>query len=285
MSIKYSKLINNSENKYNLRKDYYFIKMKEPSQNELLFAKIDDKIRFCNTKNKITHTDFFTEPEIQKLDKYLLSINVKNYFFDGVVNNSDRKMLFFYPQKLSLELAFKNINQILKVIRITLPKTNFGTFEHREYLSAIMKLGIVREKFGDIITYTEGADIIVQKENAEYFKENLQLLTRFRKASIEILDISHVHENIKNFEEISIIVNSMRIDNFVSEIVNCSRSKAEEILLSERVMLNYETITKNSKSININDCITIRGFGKYYVKEILRKTKSNKLVVMLNHNC
>ena len=77
----------------------------------------------------------------------------------------------------------------------------------------------------------------------------------------------------------------MRIDNFVSEIAKCSRSKAEEILLSERVMLNYETITKNSKSININDCITIRGFGKYYVKEILRKTKSDKLVVILTHNC
>ena len=45
--------------------------MKEESPNELLYAKLDDKIRFCNSKNKITHTDFFTEPEIIKIEKYL----------------------------------------------------------------------------------------------------------------------------------------------------------------------------------------------------------------------
>ena len=38
---------------------------------ELIFSKINDKIKFCNSKNKITHTDFFTEPEIIKIEKYL----------------------------------------------------------------------------------------------------------------------------------------------------------------------------------------------------------------------
>jgi RNA-binding protein YlmH len=146
-----------------------------------------------------------------------------------------------------------------------------------------MKFGIIREKFGDIIVYPEGADIIVQTENAEYFRTNLQDLTRFKKATIDILDISQIHESTVKSEEISIIVNSMRIDNFVSEIAGCSRNKAEEILLDEKVMVNYETVIKNSKAININDIITIRGFGRFQVKEILRKTKSDKLVVILLH--
>ena len=85
-------------------------------------------------------------------------------------------------------------------------------------------------------------------------------------------------------EELSIIVNSMRIDNFVSELCHCSRAKAEEIILQERVMVNYEPIHKNSKSINISDIITIRGFGRFVVKEISRKTKSNKDVVIVLHN-
>jgi RNA-binding protein YlmH len=160
-----------------------------------------------------------------------------------------------------------------------------GTFEHRDYLSAIMKFGIVREKFGDIVTYSEGADIIVQNENAEYFKNNLQELIRFKKSNIEILDISELHEVQTNYEEISIIVNSMRIDNFVSEIAHCSRNKAEEIILNERVMQNYEIISKNSKTVNINDILTIRGYGKFQVKKILRKTKNDKFVVILLHNC
>ena len=258
--------------------------MREQSNIELLYAKIEDKLKFCNTKNKITHTDFFTEPEIVKIEKNLNSQKIKNYFFFGGYENSARKILWFYPEKLTYDMAFSNINKILEIIRITLPNSQKNTFEHRDYLSAIMKFGIVREKLGDIIVYPEGADIIVQKENGEYFKENLKQLIRFKKSLIELVDISEIHENIEQFEEISIIVNSMRIDNFVSEICHCSRNKAEEILNQEKVMINYEITTKNSKIVKINDIITIRGFGRFVIKEFSRKTKSNKDVVILIHN-
>lgn len=252
--------------------------------SDIFFKKIDDKIKFCNSKNKIIHTDFFTQPEIIKIEKYLKLINIKNYFFFGGYENADRKILIFYPGKLTREIAFSSINKILEVIRIILPKEKIESFEHRDYLSAIMKLGIVREKFGDIIVYPEGADFVVQKENSEYFQKNLNELTRFKKANIEIVDIFNLHKNNQNFEEISIVVNSMRIDNFISEICHYSRSKAEKILIEEKVMINYELTTKNSKIVKINDIITIRGYGRFIVKEIARKTKSDKNVVILIHN-
>ena len=251
--------------------------------DELVFSKINDKIKFCNSKNKITHTDFFTEPEIIKIKKYLQQKNIHNFFFFGGQPDCDRKMLFFYPEKLNYDLAFKNVSNILEIIRITLPNNLISSFEHRDYLSAIMKLGIIREKFGDIIVYNKGADIVIQKENSNYFKQNLEQLTRFKKSKIEILDINLIHEITKTQEEIQIIVNSMRIDNFVSEIAHTSRNKAEEILLEERVMINYETIVKASKQVNLDDLIVVRGFGKYKVLEILRTTKSGKLIIKLLH--
>ena len=250
---------------------------------ELIFSKINDKIKFCNSKNKITHTDFFTEPEIIKIEKYLQQRDIHNFFFFGGQPNCDRKMLFFYPEKLNYDMAFKNVSNILKIIRITLPNNLISSFEHRDYLSAIMKLGIIREKFGDIIVYNEGADIVVQKENSEYFKQNLEQLTRFKKSKIEILELNLIHEFIKTEEEIQILVNSMRIDNFVSEIAHTSRNKTEEILTQEKVMINYETVLKASKQVNLGDLIIVRGFGKYKVIEILRTTKSGKLVIKLIH--
>lgn len=174
--------------------------MKE--KENLIFAKIDDKIKFCTSKKQITHTDFFTEPEILKIEKYLSSLKFKNYFFFGGLEESDRKMLFFYPDKLTFEMAFKNINSILNAIRITLPNNLISSFQHRDYLSAIMKLGIIREKFGDIIVYDKGADIIVQNENTKYFKENLNELTRFKKSTIEIIDISNIKKSTRKFRRI-----------------------------------------------------------------------------------
>ena len=52
-------------------------------------------------KNKITHTDFLTEPEIIKIEKYLNSIQCKNYFTFGGYEESNRKMIFFYPEKMN----------------------------------------------------------------------------------------------------------------------------------------------------------------------------------------
>ena len=120
--------------------------MKEINQYELIFAKINDKIKFCNSRNKITHTDFFTELEISKIEKYLKSLNFRNYFWNGGIDNSNRKMLFFYPEKLSYQMALTNVGKILNIIRISLPNSQIGTFEHRDYLSAIMKFGIQKEQ-------------------------------------------------------------------------------------------------------------------------------------------
>ena len=52
------------------------------------------------------------------------------------------------------------------------------------YLGAIIKLGVKREKVGDIIVREDGADIVISKEIEKYLMNNLKLLTRFQKAKI-----------------------------------------------------------------------------------------------------
>ena len=65
----------------------------------------------------------------------------------------------------------------------------------------------------------------------------------------------------------------------VSEVVKTSRSKAIEIINSERVFINSELATKNSKILKADDMITIRGKGRFKIKGILNSTKKGNLVV------
>ena len=44
----------------------------------------------------------------------------------------------------------------------------FGAPGHRDYLGAILGLGIRREWVGDILVHEEGADIIVLEDMAEF---------------------------------------------------------------------------------------------------------------------
>ena len=248
------------------------------NERNLLEAKIQDKYKFACSKNKITNTDFLNMAERNIAEKFLKKNNIQNYvFFGGSQEESERNILLFFPDKFNLKMVEKNYNKILSVIRITLP--NDLNYEHKNYLSGIMKLGVKREKVGDILVRENGADIIVLNEIVEFLKINLPELTRFRNAKIDQINIEQLEYKEKEFEEMKIVVTSMRLDNFVSEIARCSRSRAIDILNEQRVFVNYELETKFSKKINISDVITIRGKGKFIVGEIDRKTRSDKLVI------
>ena len=106
-------------------------------------------------------------------------------------------------------------------------------------------------------------------------------MTRFRKANFDVININDVKQKEKEFENFSIVVSSMRLDNFVSELARCSRSKGLEIINEQRVFVNYNIETKFSKKINVGDVINIRGKGKFVVEEIDHLTKSKKYVIII----
>ncbi len=257
-----------------------FEKAKEKHKDDefkILVAKVIDKYEFCRTRNKITFTDFLNISEISILEKVLKEEKVSNYIFFGGKENTDRSILIFYPEKFSKEMIEKNYEKILNVIRIKLP--NNLKYEHREYLSGIMKLGIKREKFGDILVCETGADIVVLSEISTYLENELKSLTRFQKSQISICSINELKNIETEYKSFGIIVSSIRLDNFVTELSNCSRGKAEEIIESGRVFINSINEFKASKKININDIITIRGKGKFIFDGIEKETKSGKYLL------
>ena len=140
-------------------------------------------------------------------------------------------------------------------------------------------MGIDRAKIGDILVDDHGVDIYVFRVHTSYIIQGLSELTRFRKSRIEEIDIIKARKKTNNFEELSIIVSSMRVDNIVAELVSSSRNKAVEFIENERVLVNYDIISKNSKMINYGDIITIRGKGKFIIDALVRNTRGDRLVV------
>ena len=144
-----------------------------------------------------------------------------------------------------------------------------------------MKLGLERERFGDIICFDDEAYIVVLFENAEYIKENLKGFIKFKKSDISIIDFDEMKVKEKEFDEFKILVSSNRLDNFVSEIAKCSRNKAEELILSEKVFINENVELKIPKKIKLKDIITIRGKGKFIVDEYVGINKKEKEIYLI----
>lgn len=247
----------------------------------LLVAKLLDKINIVEKQNKIQFTDFLTPIELQKLVKILKSIKYKNYVIYGGIETSQRNIIIIFPNKM-LEVFENNkfdYNSILNCIRIS---KNIEKYEHRVYLSGLLKLGLKREKIGDILIHENGADIIVNKDITDFLLANLNSLNRFTKSSIELINLNEIIKKEQEYEKIKIIVSSLRIDNIVSELSKTSRSKAVELLNQERVFINYEVVIKNTKNIIEGDIVNIRGKGKFIIEEIVGNTRNGRFIISVN---
>lgn len=241
-----------------------------------LYANVKDKIKLAKKRNKIQNTQFYTINEKMLIEKELKIEKEQNYFFFGGYVDSEREILIVYPEKFNEEIAKNNLTNILKCIRIVLPNELIGKYNHSSYLGSLMKIGLERERFGDIICFESEAYILVLNENAEYIKESLRNLVKFKKAQIDVINIEEIKIKPREFEEIKIIIPSNRLDNFVAELSKSSRGKAEEYILGERVLVNNITELKNSKKIKIGDIITIRGKGKFIIEEFIGTNKKEK---------
>ena len=252
-------------------------------EEKLLISKMIDKIDLTTNKNKIQNTDFLDIYQSHLLEKILKQEKVENYIINGGISDSERNIIVFFPEKLS-EIVNTNTSKILpiKCIIIKLPKEMYGKYTHRDYLGGLIKLGIKREKIGDILVFEDGADILILEEISKFVITNITQLTRFSKSKIEVVNLEDVREKKINKKEINLIVSSMRLDCIVSEIAKTSRGKAEEIINDARVFVNYENIMKSTKQIKEKDIITIRRIGKFKLEKIDGKTRNERVKIIVS---
>lgn len=258
------------------------LKQYKNEDDKLLIAKVLDKLEYAISKNKITNTDFLDVRQKLLVEKLLNKIDIQNYIIYGALEEAERNVIIFYPTKLNKVMVEKNYNSIIHIIEIILPNELKGKYTHRDYLGGLMKLGIKREKVGDIVVWEKGAQAIVLNEIIPFLEQNISSLIRFQKSQICVKEISELHPCEIKKEEIEIIIPSMRLDNIVSELSKTSRAKAEEIIRGERVFVNYEVIIKDSKLVKIGDKITIRGKGKFEVLEHIGNTKKGNIILKVN---
>lgn len=252
-------------------------------EDKLLISKMLDKIELSKTKKRIEYTDFLDVYQKHLLEKILKQERVDNYVITGGTEDTERTIIIFYPEKLKVVFEEGNKKALpIKGIRIILPKEMQGKYSHRDYLGGLIKLGIKREKIGDIFVFDNGADILILYEISKFILNNISSLTRFNKSIIEEINLEDIREKEIKKQEVKVIVSSMRLDCVISEILKTSRGKAEELINEGRVFVNFENVYKLTKQIKEKDLITVRGKGRFEIESIDGITKSDRIKLTVN---
>ena len=232
--------------------------------------KVYECMTLAYNKGIPTFTRFFCKPNIWLY--FTKKFNSNNFLVEakGAFEECDRRIL-----------SFNNIYDIpypYRILKIT-NKSKFNKLSHKDYLGALMALGLEREKLGDLRVIDDFAIVPIYDEVVDYI---LSSLNSVGKAPVSIEEIFEENLPQSNFLEDIIIVPSLRLDNIVSKLAKVSRGKAIEVIDSGRVLIDYSKSIEKSKEIKEGQRITIPGVGKFIIGEIVGNTKSGRYRVKIN---
>ncbi|HBA63016.1 MAG TPA: RNA-binding protein, partial [Lachnospiraceae bacterium] len=196
---------------------------------------------------------------------------------------SERQMAAFLPDAFSLYLQTEGEKQAaypIEVLQIRpLQKKFAAPMSHRDYLGAILNLGIERCKIGDILAEPEEAYVFVKDTIADYICDQL---TRVRHTPVLAVRTElSAFQYHPRFEVIRGSVASVRLDTLLALAFSASRSKLTALIEGGRVFVNGKLITSNGYQIHEQDIISVRGLGRFRFLEVASTTKKGRLYVTI----
>lgn len=148
---------------------------------------------------------------------------------------------------------------------------------HRDFLGALMNLGIERQTLGDIIVNEKEAWVFVLDKISEYICDNL---TKVRHNNVKCIPVENADLLPKSVtEDVTIQVASLRLDAVIAKVHHLSRETSLELFRASKVYVNGRLTENNSMSLRGGESISVRGFGKFVVGEDSHTTKKGRLAV------
>lgn len=229
-----------------------------------------------------TYSDFLNLNELNILHTTPKDLFPVPYRTFGGYIQSERQMAAFLPDAFSLYMEEKEIHQMypIQILKITPVHAKFAEeLGHRDYLGALLNLGIERTKIGDILVQEKTAYVFVHESMADFLvKELVKVRHTVVLPSIED-SADFVYE--PKYEVIRGTVSSVRLDALLSLAFQSSRSKLTPLIEGGRVYVNGKLITSNAYRVKDNDIISVRGMGRFQFKEIVSQTKKGRYCIEL----
>lgn len=236
-----------------------------------LFRRMEDLATRCAKQSSVTVGSFLTPAEQVFLRSFPLRDEVR-LMLAGGGENSERRAPFFLPWYE--ESADEAVEEHIRAVHI---KSYFGTAQHRDYLGAILALGIRREWVGDIQLSGEDCWVFALASVEPVIRE----LSKVGRVSVkcESVPLSAVPPLQIDTKEVRFTVKSLRADAVTGELFSLSRTAAAEKIRLGELSLNYSVCTKVDAEIREGDVLSLRGYGKGSVTEVGGKSKKDRLFI------
>jgi len=156
----------------------------------------------------------------------------------------------------------------------------FDKATHRDFLGAVLGVGLDRSKVGDILVQgEEGAQLLVVPDVADAV---CALLTSVRSVKVRVapIPLSALAVKAPTVKELTTVEASMRLDAVASAGFGVSRSKMAAAVKSGDVLINWREASSSSKTVREGDVVTFRGRGRLEIGEVATTAKGRHRVAI-----
>ena len=196
--------------------------------------------------------------------------------YNGATSNTENQRAVIAPDFYTVALS----DFELAILEIKYP-VKFAELHHSMILGAFMSAGIKREVIGDILSNDKKWQVIVDAKMITYIQQTVQKIGRIKIELIarDLKDVIAVHDD---WNEIFLLLSSLRIDTTISMAFNIPRSVAKSLIEQQQVRVNWTTIVKPDHVVAVGDIVSVRKYGRLQLKMCDGFSKKDKIKAIVN---
>ena len=221
----------------------------------------------------LTGTTFLTPAEQYALSAWACRAADCRMRLLGGVEGAERQAAFFLP--FYLEEDDFDPGEYIRCIKVT---AGFGSPGHRDYMGAVLGLGIKREWLGDIAVEGSTAHIFCLNTVADHLLASLDKVGRYGVKTKEI-PLSEAPVPKIEVKELTFSVMSLRLDAVAAGMFNLSRTTAAGMIAAGEVSLNYSECLRPDAQVQPGDIVSARGYGKATLASVGGQSRKGRTFV------
>ena len=200
---------------------------------------------------------------------------IKHELFGGC-EGAERVMVRFGDvDEIGYEVPFPIVT-----LRIAPKSLKFAEpLTHRDFLGALMNLGIERDVLGDIVLFDSCAYLFVKEDMAPYVQSEL---TRVRRTDVTVSAVDEIPEGeLYRTEHRKIQLSGERLDAVIAKTYNLSREEASRLFPKGLVFASGRCIESPSYTPKVGEKISVRGYGRLIYRGFESASRKGKLNVIV----
>ena len=240
-------------------------------ENSELLKRARDLAERCERSGTVCVSGFLSPAEQYELQTRLGYIPC-GLVFHGGGDNCERAAAFFLPDYMTEEML--DLSEYICAMKL---KAYFGQPGHRDYMGALLGMGIGREWLGDIQVEGDTAYVFCMKSVLRHLL-SIEKAGRYTVKASQV-PLEEVPARKVETESLSFSVMSPRLDAVAAGLFHLSRTEAAKQIAAGNVSLNYAQCLKADCAVKEGDILSLKGKGKGSISGMGGTSRKGRLFV------